>query len=193
MLFPFAGTVLEVVSSPVGFFRGRPLFGVDLGGAFSTSEWGISGTASIDGLGFFDGSRENWNPSASSSYATRDELAYSFNTAQQLPTPAHYSPAGRFPSLFVLCSRSCLLALSRVVLCSLAFTVPLYAVAERDCVFGPAIEIVPSGWRRFVLVVVVARTATVMSGGVHAGLLCSGINLGVAKQTPPFRCRLVAS
>lgn len=58
-LFPFAGTALEVVSSPVGFFRGRPLFGVDLGGAFSTSEWGFSGTASTDGLGFFDGSSEN--------------------------------------------------------------------------------------------------------------------------------------
>ena len=71
-LFPFVGTALEVISSPVGFFRGRPLFGVDLGGAFSMSEWGISGTASIDGLGFFDGSRENWKPSASSSYATEE-------------------------------------------------------------------------------------------------------------------------
>lgn len=71
-LFPFAGTALGVISSSLCFFRGRPLFGVDLGGAFSTSERGFSGTASIDGLGFFDGSRENWNPSASSSYATKE-------------------------------------------------------------------------------------------------------------------------
>lgn len=57
-LFPFAGTTLGVLSSPC-FFRGRPLFGVDLGGAFSASDLGLSGIASIDGLGFFDGNREN--------------------------------------------------------------------------------------------------------------------------------------
>jgi hypothetical protein len=34
---------------------------------------------------------------------------------------------------------------------------------------------------------VVARTATVMSGGVHAGLLWSEINVGAAKRAPPFR------
>lgn len=71
-LFPLADTTLGVISSSLCFFRGRPLFGVDFGGAFSTSERGFSGTASIDGLGFFDGSRENWNPSASSSYATKE-------------------------------------------------------------------------------------------------------------------------
>lgn len=92
----------------------------------------------------------------------------------------------------MLSSSSCLLALSRVVLRSLTFPVPLDAFAERDCVFGAAIAIVPSGSRRFVLVVVVATTVTVMSGGVHAGLLWLGINTGVAKQAPPFWCQLIA-
>jgi hypothetical protein len=82
-LLPFSGTALEVASSPVCFLRGRPLFGVDLGGAFSTSEWGFSRTASIDGLGFFDGSRANWNPSASSSYVTERRIRIFLSLAQQ--------------------------------------------------------------------------------------------------------------
>lgn len=54
------------------------------------------------------------------------------------------------------------------------FAVPL-DVAERDCVFGAAIVIVPSGSRRFVLVVVVARTAIVMSRGASRGVLAVGL------------------
>lgn len=121
----------------------------------------------------------------------KDELECFFPSPNNF-RPANYSPAVRFPSLFVF-SSSCLLALSRVVLRSLAFPDPADAAAECDCVFGAAIAIVPSGSRRFVLVVVVARTATVMSGGVHAGLLWPEINVGAAKRAPPFRCRLLAS
>lgn len=111
--------------------------------------------------------------------------------AQRLSALENHSPAGRFPNLFVLSSSSCLLVLSRVVLRSLTFPVPLDTVTERDCVFGAAIPIVLNGSRRFVLVVVVARTATVMSGGAHAGLLWSKTNAGMAKQAPPFRYRQV--
>jgi hypothetical protein len=81
---------------------------------------------------------------------------------------ARHSPGFR---LFVI-SNPCSLALSRVVRRStLVLPIPLDA-AERDCVFGAAIAIVPSGSRRFVFVVVVARTAIVMSRGAYAGSLC---------------------
>lgn len=59
--------------------------------------------------------------------------------------------------------------LNRVVRRPTGFPLPLDAPV-RDCVFGAAIEIIPSGSRRFVLVVVVAKTATVMSGGASRGV-----------------------
>ena len=62
---PFSGIEFEAALLTV-FFFGRPLFGVGLC-AFSTSDPGFSGIASIDGLDFLDGTRENWNPSSSCS------------------------------------------------------------------------------------------------------------------------------
>ena len=61
----FAGIELEVAPL-VGFFFGRPRFGVGFC-TFSASDPGFSGIASIDGLGFLEGTRENSNPSSSCS------------------------------------------------------------------------------------------------------------------------------
>ena len=64
VVVPCVNTALA--SSAARFFGGRPLRGVDFGGAFSTSECETSDTGSTEGLDFFDGTRENKNPSESS-------------------------------------------------------------------------------------------------------------------------------